>query len=128
METVAAAAAPANAPSQQVKHPFPLPALRLGALAPGRDHPQRNQAMIDDQLEQMRNQLTHGHEHAQHQQAAAHGQELAGDAPGGQTWVEFIQNQPKSPADNSTLERLRSLPDEQQQQRQEQEQDRGRGR
>lgn len=81
----------------------------------------------DDQLDQMRSQLTHGHEHGQHQQPSAHGQEMAGDAPGDQTWVQFIQNQRKSPTGDSELERLRSLPEEQQQQ-QRQEQDRGHSR
>jgi hypothetical protein len=83
--------------------------------------------MIDDELEQMRNQLTHGHEHGQHQQTPAPGQQLAGDAPGGLTWAEFIQKPRPAPTDQSQLERLRSLPEEQKQQ-QEEEKDHSRGR
>jgi len=85
--------------------------------------------MIDDELEQMRRQLAHGHEHAHNPQQTEHGQQLAGDAPGGLTWVEFIQKLRQSLTGDSTLERLRSLPDEQQQEQERQEeQDKSRDR
>jgi hypothetical protein len=95
---------------------------------PEREQPEKEQAMIDDQLEQMRSQLAYEHEHAHNPQQTEHGQELAGDAPGGLTWAEFILKQRPAPAGgDSELERLRSLPDEQQQERQEQDRSRGRG-